>query len=1036
MTNNYPAKSLYYFALLVFSFFIGSSSIAQTIQTLVGTGSSGYTGDGGLYCSATVSRTAQLCTDAAGNIYFSDQSNYAVRRISTSGIITTIAGTGTAGFSGDGGPATAANIGTPLAIIVTTGGKIYFVDYDNNRVRSITGGIINTVAGTGTASSTGDGGPATSATLNGPYGLGLDASNNLYISETHGNRVRVINTSSGIINTYAGTGSGGFSGDGGPATSASLVPNCIYMDPYNNLYISDNGNHRIRMVNTSGIINTVAGNGTGSFSGDGGPATSASIYYPAGITKDAAGNLIFCDAINYRVRKVNSAGIINTIAGNGSASSYGDGGAPTAAGIDYPQDVCYNRFGQLMITDLMSSKIRIIWSNHPPVFTNAPSRNLFICTGSGTTSLNSLLSVIDSDFCQTETWTVISGAVHGSLSGFTTSAASNGDTVTPSGLGYTPTTGYSGMDSFSIRVGDGFDYDTIKIIVTIASTPGTVTISGPSNVCVSSTITLVNSAAGGAWSSNNMAVATVTTGGIVTGVTAGTAIISYYISAGCGTSLATKTITVNPIPGISATPLSPAFCSGVSTTITASGATTYTWLPGTGLSATTGSSVAAHPAVTTTYTITGTASGGCQNTLNLTVTVYPLPNISAPGASICAGYNTVLTASGAVSYTWSPATTLSNSTGASVTATPPATTLYIVHGTDANGCSNTATVNVIVNPTPSAPVSSTPLRYCLYAIAPALTASGTNLLWYSSATGGAGSTTAPVPSTGTSGTTDFYVSQTLNGCESPWSDIQVIVADPAFMGFSYDIKYGCTYDTVLFTNTSLNCFGYTWYFGDGSTVTDTNTNPVHYYQPAYVSRDFTVKLVGYNPICNDDSAMQIITLSPNPIQPVVLTGITTSDTIFYGTSVQLNATGAQIYLWEPNDGSLSNPNINNPVATPSVTTTYTVFGYNKSGCVDSAKVTIAVKYNDIDFIPSGFTPNGDGYNDLFRITNPRFGKLVDMSIYNRWGVLVYQTNDINKGWDGTLNGQPQDIGVYNYLIITSHTDGANKIYKGTITLIR
>jgi gliding motility-associated-like protein len=258
----------------------------------------------------------------------------------------------------------------------------------------------------------------------------------------------------------------------------------------------------------------------------------------------------------------------------------------------------------------------------------------------------------------------------------------------------------------------------------------------------------------------------------------------------------------------------------------------------------------------------------------------------------------------------------------------------------------------------------------------------------------------------------------------------------AHTDFDYKLYYGCTFDTVVFTNLSQYCYSYKWYFGDGGMIPDTNKNPIHFYLPAHVPTNYIVKLYGYNAICFDDSTIKTLTLTANPAPPPVITAITPDQTIDFGQSVQLEAHGAFIYTWKPDDGSLNNNNVNNPIATPTVTTTYIVLGYDKTGCMDSAKVTITVNTHDSDFVPTGFTPNGDGQNDVFKLNHLQFGKLVEFSIYNRWGQLVFHTNDISKGWDGNFDGAPQDMGVYNYLIITAHTDGANKVHKGTVTLIR
>jgi len=179
----------------------------------------------------------------------------------------------------------------------------------------------------------------------------------------------------------------------------------------------------------------------------------------------------------------------------------------------------------------------------------------------------------------------------------------------------------------------------------------------------------------------------------------------------------------------------------------------------------------------------------------------------------------------------------------------------------------------------------------------------------------------------------------------------------------------------------------------------------------------------------------------NPSPPVRIEITPGNTTIMYGSSLQLQAINLSPYpldyYWIPNNGTLNNPNINDPVATPvDSSTVYTVYGMNTWGCRDTASVTISVDHTN-ECIPNAFTPNGDGLNDVFRICNLRYERLVDFSVFNRWGQLVYHnTNDATKGWDGTFNGVPQDVGVYNYVIILARVDGTNKIYKGDVTLIR
>ena len=275
------------------------------------------------------------------------------------GYINTIAGNGTNGFSGDGGPALSAQIGQALGLCADNAGNVYFSDGDHHRVRKIsTSGIITTIAGGGALTT--DGIPATSASLNLTAGgdMTINAQGDLYLIDD--SRIRKVDHVTGIITTVAGTTTTGFSGDGGPATSAQLsYPSGIYIDATGNLFIGDQNNHRVRKVNTSGIINTYAGNGNSGYSGDGGPATAANVDSPDGLCTDAAGNLYFADRYNYRIRRVdNITGIITTYAGSGNSGFYGDGGPATSAKFAEPSDVCMDGFGNLYIADFHNGRVR------------------------------------------------------------------------------------------------------------------------------------------------------------------------------------------------------------------------------------------------------------------------------------------------------------------------------------------------------------------------------------------------------------------------------------------------------------------------------------------------------------------------------------------------------------------------------------------------------------------------------------------------------------------------------------------------------
>ena len=337
---------------------------AQIITTIAGTGTPSYTGDGGLADTSTLNAPGGVRYDAAGNLYVADAGNARIRKITTAGIISTIAGTGTGAYSGDGGLAIAANIWNPTDIVFDAAGNLYFSDLDNNRIRMVnTSGIINTICGIGTGTYSGDGGTATAAGISQPWGLAFDAAGSLYFSDYGNSVVRKI-TTAGIISTIAGTGTGAYSGDGGPATAAGMfAPEGIVFDAAGNLYISDSGDNRVRVVSTAGVINTFAGTGTIGYGGDGGYASTANINGPDGLAVDALGNLYIADNTNRAVRKVTTAGIISTIAGDTTTlwSGYvGDGGPAIAKCLCGPSGITINASGNVVIADGCSQRIRYI----------------------------------------------------------------------------------------------------------------------------------------------------------------------------------------------------------------------------------------------------------------------------------------------------------------------------------------------------------------------------------------------------------------------------------------------------------------------------------------------------------------------------------------------------------------------------------------------------------------------------------------------------------------------------------------------------
>lgn len=354
----------------------------------------GYGGDTGVATSAELFDPQGILLDSAGNLYIADAVNQRIRKVtnaaSGNGTITTIVGNGTANTTspplGDSGAATGAELNGPNALAYDPAGNLYIADTTDQVVRVVnTSGTINTYVGVGlTAGFKGDGGPAGNAWLSVPAGVAFDSAGNLYIADSNNHRIRKVNGATGKISTVAGTGVSGYNGDGIPATSAELYqPTGVLVDPAGNLYIADNANNRVRMISAAtGIITTVAGNGIGAYSGDGGGAAAASLWFPYSLAMDSAGNLYIADSNNSRVREVLPNGTIYTIAGGyGIGFSY-DGILATDSELDEPTSLAIDSSGRIFVADSSNNRIRLLTPQtpakaQPPSVTGIASASAF-----------------------------------------------------------------------------------------------------------------------------------------------------------------------------------------------------------------------------------------------------------------------------------------------------------------------------------------------------------------------------------------------------------------------------------------------------------------------------------------------------------------------------------------------------------------------------------------------------------------------------------------------------------------------------------
>ncbi len=388
-TSDYPASGY------ILSRRVRKVDTAGVISTVAGNRYEFYGGDGGIAKAGQFNEILGVGIGAGSNVYVTNDmplepDNHRVRRVDFAGNLSTFAGTGVGGFSGDGGPATAAQLKDAVGIAGDAFGNVYIADSTNNRIRKVDRfGTITTFAGTGVPAFGGDGGPAANAMLRLPEGVALDRAGNLYVADSANYRIRKIAAAAPHnINTIAGNGSFGSAGDNGAATAAQIgFVHSVAVDAAGNVYIADRNNNKIRKVDSSGMISTVAGNGafcgnTPCPTGDGGPAVAAQLNSPEGVAIDAAGNLYIADGFNNRARKITAGvngtieatDIISTVAGSGDKAYGGDGGAATAAQLNFPQDVALDGLGNLYIADFANRRVRRVEALGPQMLSGVVSR--------------------------------------------------------------------------------------------------------------------------------------------------------------------------------------------------------------------------------------------------------------------------------------------------------------------------------------------------------------------------------------------------------------------------------------------------------------------------------------------------------------------------------------------------------------------------------------------------------------------------------------------------------------------------------------
>lgn len=937
--------------------------------------------------------------NSSGSYYIADYGNNRICKV-TGGSLTTIAGSCSfsAGYSGDGGAATSAKLNAPIAIAIDASGNLFVAEEGNNCIRKITaGGIISTIAGNGTAGYSGDGGPAVSAKLSQPVGIAIDGAGNIYVSEYGNQRIRVINAN-GIISTYAGTGVAGYSGDGGNATSAKLhldSPSGLAVDNVGNLYIADTYNHVIRKIDNQGIITTVAGNGfgagtsSGGYSGDGGPATAAELNVPVDVALDATGNLFIADKYNQVIRKVAlcSSPISVNIAGTnpvcgGSSNVLTATGASTYTwsantGYAVSNTVSINLTDVTTYTVIGSTggcyaKTSITVSVNPIISISGPTS---ICPGTATTltgsgatnytwssNAGSVITNTASVAPFTNTTYTLTGSTGGcvatktvsismitpvvSVIGSTNICKGNSTVLTAQGAStYTWSSNAGGVttntvslsplaDSVYTIIGTNAGCTTSNtVVVHVGSPTPTLTISGTTGICIGGSTTLTaGTAATYSWSSN---AGGVTTNTVTVNPTSNT-VYTVTGSNGACSVVKTVTVTVSTItPTVSLTSNKNNICSGVVVTFSANASSTHTLSPGGSTAAT----VTITPSSTTIYTLTS-SQGSCKATDTLTIFVTPTPTLSiAASTTVCSGVSDTLRASGASTYTWS-ANLGSVHTSSVVVNTvyngPGGATFNTYTVSSINGaCAATKTISIT---TYYAPVVTPQISQ---EVCGGSSVAGYNLHNFSNRTGTAYYWTNDNTAIGlaASGTTTAIFSYTAPTVSS--QQVGVINAWAVSTGLGNCVgnteTFTITIDpspTVTVTGSTTLCGGsapvvltangantFTWSANAGGV----NTNTV-----SVSPSSTTIYTVSgsYTNSCTNSSTFTITT-SPQ-------INISNSGNVCAGSTATLTASGANTYTWSTSD-LVSTVSVN-----PTSNTTYSVSGTDINGCVGAAVTTVSV----------------------------------------------------------------------------------------------
>ncbi|MFN0187817.1 MAG: gliding motility-associated C-terminal domain-containing protein [Bacteroidia bacterium] len=976
------------FRFLVLGLLLCNWTYAQQVITVAGSaGASGFVDGAGTI--ARFNEPHAVACDPNGNVFIADRLNHRIRKVNPSGVVSTYAGTGAIG--GTDGPALSSTFNEPWGIACDAIGNVYVVDTKNYKIRKIdSGGMVTTIAGSGVFGTTN--GAAALARFGFPAGIAVTSNGNIiYVSDYNTHTIRKIEN--GQVTTMAGTVFVSGLNDGIGSTATFNHPYGLCMTSTGDILIADEWNSVIRKMNSLGVVTTIAGSGIpGSLDG---PAMTAQFKFPAGICTDGLGNIFVADVLNHTIRKMNAAGMVSTYAG--LAGSVGDvNGNAAQARFNIPTGVCFNSIDQgLYVGDNANQLIRKI--------TNVSSIALSLSLVGATTRCFGDPIVFQISPSNLSNYTIKENAV--------VVGSSPNSTVTISNLS-------AGTHTLYASAIDGTGATAISANISITILPSfvpTISSSNGSALCNGAALTLTaQSGSNYLWSTG------ATTNSIVVNV-AGSFQVSVTNAAGCrGTSTPfVVTVQSNPIATIAAA--TDTICPNQTTLLTASVANSYQWSTG----ATT-QSISAGPG---SYSVTVTGIGGCTATsLVQTIYSYPVstPVISPNGTLILfQGDSVLLQASGCSAYVWS-----NGSTGSSIYVN--ATGNYTVVGTSSNGCTATSSaVNVTVISSSTILTAQGATSFCdgnfvqLQSIFP------TGNQWYYNG----------LPIAGSNG-------QQYNAYDDGWYHVGVWQNNTWMFSDSIHVTVFPTPDVPNLNDTSV-CKGSSitlnlpavsgvtnnWYnalsggallsVGLSFTSPPLNTTTTYYVE--------AVNSFG----CKSARLDVDVVVKVSPVASFTYSSVAANGQ--YDVNFTCTTSNPDYITWIFGDTSIQGnvSHLPNPIFTYPVAGTYDVILVieNFLGCTDTLVKKIAVGANNPAFIPTTFTPNGDGKNDIFRVRGEQF-TLEVMKIYDQWGTLLYSTDAAFPQWDGTVNGKTVMNGTYVYRIVVVDENLNKQEMTGPVTVIK